>query len=83
VSDSKIVKALVVVINILGLLIPIVGHGVIIYFIPWYSWRRMRVIRRKLGLEEEKIELSTHQMERQDKILDKSIDKMVSTESPK
>lgn len=83
VNDSKIVKNLVIVINVLGLLIPIVGLVVIIYFIPWYSWRRMRVIKKKLGLEEEKIELSTHQMERQDKILDKSIDKMVGDESPK
>lgn len=81
VNDSKIVKNLVIAINVLGLLIPIVGLVVIIYFIPWYSWRRMRVIKRKLGLEEEKIELSTHQMERQDKVLDKSIDKIVGPES--
>lgn len=79
VNDSKIVKNLVIVINILGLLIPIVGLIVIIYFIPWYSWKRMRVIKKKLGLEEEKIELSVHQMERQDKVLDKSIDKITSS----
>jgi hypothetical protein len=76
VSDSKIVKALVVVINVLGLLIPIVGLGVIIYFIPWYSWKRMRVLKKKLGLEEERIELSGHQLERQDKMMDKTIDKL-------
>jgi len=82
VSDSKIVKALVVVINVLGLLIPIVGLGVIIYFIPWYSFRRMRVLNKKLGLEEEKIELSGHQLERQDKILDKNVENMVKGEEP-
>jgi hypothetical protein len=68
VSDSKIVKALVVVINVLGLLIPVVLLGVIIYFIPWYSFKRMRVIKNKLRLEEEKVELAEHQLERQDKL---------------
>ncbi len=76
VSDSKIVKALVVLINVLGLLIPVVGLAVIIYFIPWYSFRRMRVLKKKMGLEEEKLELSGHQLERQDKLLDQSIDKI-------
>lgn len=71
VSDSKIVKALVVVINILGLLIPIVGLGVIIYFIPWYSFKRMRVLGKRLGLEEEKIDISGKQMERHYKMDDK------------
>ena len=75
VSDSKIVKMLVVVINVLGLLIPIVGLGVIIYFIPWYSFKRMRVLKKKLGLEEEKIEISGHQLLRQDKMIDKAVDK--------
>ena len=76
VSDSKIVKMLVVLINVLGLLIPVVGLIVIIYFIPWYSFKRMRVLKKKLGLEEEKIELSGHQLERQDKMLDQNIDKI-------
>ncbi|MDQ3075961.1 MAG: cohesin domain-containing protein [bacterium] len=67
VSDSKVVKALVVVINILGLLIPIVTLCVIVYFIPWYSFRRMRIIKKKLGLEEEKLDITGHQLERQDK----------------
>ena len=71
VSDSKIVKALVVVINILGLLIPIVGLGVIIYFIPWYSFKRMRVLGKKLGLEEEKVDISGKQMEREYNMSDK------------
>jgi phage shock protein PspC (stress-responsive transcriptional regulator) len=74
VNDSEIVKILVVVINVLGLLIPIVGLGVIIYFIPWYSWKRMRVLKKKLGLEEEKIEISSHQLERQDKVADRTVD---------
>ena len=76
VTDSQLVKMLVVLINILGLLIPIVGLGVIIYFIPWYSWKRMRVLKKKLGLEEEKLELSGHQLERQDKIMEKTVDKL-------
>ncbi|MEK7569357.1 MAG: cohesin domain-containing protein [Patescibacteria group bacterium] len=67
VSDSKIVKALVVLINVLGLLIPIVGLAVLIYFIPWYSFKRMRVLGRKLGLEEEKLALVGHDIEREDK----------------
>ncbi|MBP6883880.1 MAG: hypothetical protein KBC06_01460 [Candidatus Pacebacteria bacterium] len=82
VSDSKIVKALVVIINVLGLLIPVVGLGVIIYFIPWYSWKRMRVLKKKLGLEEEQIELSGHQLERQDKMMDKTIDNIVTPDKP-
>ncbi|HEV7702248.1 MAG TPA: cohesin domain-containing protein [Candidatus Paceibacterota bacterium] len=71
VSDSRIVKMLVVAINVLGLLIPIVALIVIIYFIPWYSFKRMRVIKKRLGLEEEKLDLSEHQLERQDKMQDK------------
>lgn len=70
VSDSKVVKDLVIFINILGLLIPIVGLMVIIYFIPWYSFRRMRVLKKKLGLEEEKLDISGRQLEREDKKLD-------------
>lgn len=76
VSDSKIVKGLVVVINVLGLFIPIVALCVIIYFIPWYSWRRMRVLRKRLGLEEEKLDASTHQLERQEKVIDDTITKI-------
>lgn len=65
VDDSSLVKALVVLLNVLGLLIPIVVLGVIIYFIPWYSWRRMRVLRRKMGLEEEKIAFTEHELARE------------------
>ena len=70
VSDSKINHYIVVFINILGLLIPVVGLIVIIYFIPWYSWLRMRIIKKKIGLEEEKIEISQHQLKRQDEVQD-------------
>ncbi len=78
ISDSKVVKYLVVVINVLGLLIPVVGLIVVIYFIPWYSWRRMRVLKKKLGLEEEKLEITSHQLERQDKVENINIDKMIN-----
>lgn len=77
VSDSKIVKVLVVVINVLGLLIPIVGLAVIIYFIPWYSWRKMRLIKKRLSLEEEKIEVTGHEIERKEKVLDKTVDNLI------
>ncbi len=83
VSDSKLVRNLVVVINVLGLLIPIVLLCVIIYFIPWYSWLRMRILRKKMGLEEEKIDISEHQLKRQDKILDQTVDKIVEHENKK
>ncbi len=82
ISDSKIVKFLVVVINVLGLLIPIVGLIVVIYFIPWYSWRRMRVLKKKLGLEEEKIQIAGYQLERQEKIADSTIEKIIPPPTP-
>ena len=69
VKDNKIVKGLVTFINVLMLLIPIVGLIMIIYFIPWYSSRRMRIMKKKMGLEEEKIEITEHQLKRQDKLL--------------
>lgn len=72
VDDSKIVKGLVVLINVLGLLIPIVALGMLIYFIPWYSWRRMRVLRKKLGIEEEKLEITEHELEHHDQSLNKN-----------
>ncbi len=84
VSDSRIVRGLVVFVNILALLIPIVGLIVLIYFIPWYSFRRMRVIKRRLGLEEEKIELSAHELNRQDKVMEHTTDTLLSSsETPK
>jgi len=77
VSDSPIVRALVVLVNVLALLIPVVGLGVLIYFIPWYSFRRMRVIKRRLGLEEDKLELSEHQLKRQDTLLEHDTNKLL------
>lgn len=73
VNDSKIVKNLIVFINVLGLFIPIVILCVIIYFIPWYSWLRMRVLKKKIGLEEEKIELTGINLARQDNLLNQNI----------
>lgn len=58
VQDSKVVKNLVIFINVLTLFIPIVLLSVIIYFIPWYSWLRMRLLKKKMHLEEEKVELT-------------------------
>jgi hypothetical protein len=72
VNDSEIIKNMVVTLNILGLLIPIISFSIIIFFIPWYSFRRMRVIKKKLALEEEKLDLSEHEIENQDKMLDKN-----------
>ena len=69
VSDSKIIKWLVIFINVLILLIPIVGLVMLVYFIPWYSSKRMRILKRRMGLEEEKIEITQHQLENQDKVL--------------
>lgn len=62
VRDSSLVRLLVVAINALALLIPIVGLIVVIYFIPWYSFRRMRVLGKRLGLEEEKLLLTTREL---------------------
>lgn len=72
VKDSKIVHYLVIFINILGLLVPIVGLMVLIYFIPWYSLRRMRLLKRRLGLEEEKIEFTEHKLKHKESSLEKS-----------
>lgn len=74
VDDSKIVKALVVLINVLGLLIPVVALVMIIYFIPWYSWHRMRVIKKELGLKEEELVVSARTLERKDEKESNSID---------
>ena len=42
--------------------------GVIVYFIPWYSFKRMRVIKKRLEMEEEKLDLSGYKLERQDRV---------------
>ena len=64
VNDSVLVKDMVVFLNVLGLLIPIVLLLVIIYFIPWYSWRRMRIMKDKMLLEEEKVELTAEDLKK-------------------
>jgi len=64
VNDSAIVKNMVVILNIMGLLIPILFLGVIIYFVPWYSWRKMHLMKEKMLLEEEKIELTAEELRR-------------------
>ncbi len=74
INDSKIIKALIVFINVLILLIPIVGLVMVIYFIPWYSSRRMRILRKKMGLEEEQIQITQHQLEREDQLISKPLE---------
>ncbi|MDE2031344.1 MAG: hypothetical protein KGI58_03765 [Patescibacteria group bacterium] len=69
VNNSKIIKWLIIFINILILLIPIVALAMFIYFIPWYSSKRMRILRRKMSLEEEKIEINQHELEHQDELI--------------
>jgi hypothetical protein len=69
ISDNKIIKNLVVFINILALMIPIVALIVAIYFIPWFSLRKMRILRGKMGLEEKEIEYEQHTIEKKDSML--------------
>ncbi len=73
VSDSPIVRFLVILINVLALLIPVVGLIVVIYFIPWYSFRKMRVLKKQFGLEEEKLDVQGHDLLRNDRALDEAI----------
>lgn len=58
VNDSKLVKNLIILINVLVLVIPIVLLLVLIYFIPWYSWLKMKVLKKKIEKEEEQIEFT-------------------------
>ena len=62
VNDSVIVKDMVVLLNILGLLTPIILLIVIIYFIPWYSLKKMHLMKERMLLEEEKIELAEEEL---------------------
>jgi len=82
VENSVIVKLLILFINVLVLLIPIVSLVMVIYFIPWYSFKRMRVIKKKLGFEEEKIEISTHQLESQAQTADSATQHSGQSEQP-
>lgn len=58
VNNSKMVHWLVVLINILALLIPVACLAVIIYFIPWYSRLRMKILKHKIAVEDEQLTLS-------------------------
>lgn len=72
VNNSKMVHWLVVLINILALLIPVVCLGVIIYFIPWYSRLRMKILGHKIKLEDEKLNLTEKQLKQQEELIGKA-----------
>lgn len=72
VNNSKLVKLLVVFINILALLIPIVCLGVIIYFIPWYSRLRMRLLGHKMQLEDERLNLTEKEIKQKEALIEKT-----------
>jgi hypothetical protein len=72
VSNSKIVKWLVTFINVLALLIPVVCLIVIIYFIPWYSRLRMKILNHKIKLEDEKLNLSEKEIKQKEDFLGKT-----------
>ena len=72
VNNSKIVKWLVVFINVLALLIPVVCLGVIIYFIPWYSRLRMKILNHKIALENEQLTLSEKEIKLKEELLGKT-----------
>lgn len=69
VKQSPIVRFLVVFINILLLLVPIALLGVIVYFIPWYSRLRMRIIKHKTDLEDQEIHLSEVQLQKKTELV--------------
>ena len=46
-----------------------VGLVILVYSIPIYASKRMRILNRRMGLEEEKIEITQHQLEHEDKVL--------------
>lgn len=69
VEQSPIVRFLVVFINILLLLVPIALLGVIVYFIPWYSRLRMRIIKHKTDLEDQEIHLSEVQLQKKTELV--------------
>jgi hypothetical protein len=69
VKQSPVVRFLVVFINILLLLVPIALLGVIVYFIPWYSRLRMRIIKHKTELEDQEIYLSEAQIQKKKELI--------------
>ncbi len=72
VNNSKLVKYLVIFINILALLIPVVCLGVIIYFIPWYSRLRMKILGHKIKLEDEQLNLSEKEIKQKEELIGKT-----------
>lgn len=72
VNNSKMVRWLVVLINVLALLIPVVCLGVIIYFIPWYSRLRMKILNHKIRLEDEQLNLSERQIKQKEELIGKT-----------
>jgi hypothetical protein len=72
VEQSPIVRFLVVFINILLLLVPIALLGVIVYFIPWYSRLRMRILKHKTDLEDQEIHLSEVQLQKKTELIGNS-----------
>lgn len=72
VNNSKLVKGLIVFINILALLIPVVCLGVIIYFIPWYSRLRMKILSHKIKLEDEQLNLSEKEIKQKEELVGKT-----------
>lgn len=71
-NDSSLVKWLVVLINVLALLIPVVCLGVIIYFIPWCSRLRMKILNHKIRLEDEKLNLSEKEIKQKEDLIGKT-----------
>lgn len=72
VNNSPLVRWLVVLINVLALLIPVICLGVIIYFIPWYSRLRMKILTHKVALENERLTLSEKEIKLQEELLTKT-----------
>lgn len=72
VNNSKMVRWLVVLINVLALLIPVVCLGVIIYFIPWYSRLRMKILNHKIRLEDEQLNLSEKEIKQKEELVGKT-----------
>ncbi|MCC7436522.1 hypothetical protein IT402_01450 [Candidatus Nomurabacteria bacterium] len=66
VNNSPLVKWLVVLINVLALLIPVVCLLIIIYFIPWYSRLRMKILNHKIQLEDEQLKLSEKEIKKKE-----------------
>lgn len=78
IKDSKVVNYLVIIINVLFLFIPILLLLVILYFIPWYSWRRMKILRKKMVIEEDKLDLTDKNLLKENEICIKKEEKEIN-----